>query len=154
MKGLSRTFIHVSILPQTPLPPRLPHNRADFPAPHSRFLLVIHFKHSGVYLTFSKSLLNLQAIYRSKSSSSVLNLIIYLSALTRLKIVQKHIGEGSLGAHAECDTYRLQVFKVAIRFSSSLGLAKNSCGKYDDSHLPVLHTFEKSSPGKFKTLIL
>ena len=62
---------------------------------------------------------------------------------------QKDFGEGGPGAHAEPDTDRLQVFKIASRFSSSLGLATYSCGKYDDYHLPILHMFEKLSPGKF-----
>ena len=41
----SVTHIHVSILPQTPLPSRLPHDIKQFPVLSSRTLLVIHLKY-------------------------------------------------------------------------------------------------------------
>ena len=41
--------IHVSILPQSPLPSRLAHNLGRFHVLYSKSLLVIHFKYSGVY---------------------------------------------------------------------------------------------------------
>ena len=52
----SATHIHVSILPQTPLPSRLPHNTAGFPVPYSRFLLVTHFKYNNVDMSIPNSL--------------------------------------------------------------------------------------------------
>ena len=48
----------VLILPQTPLPPRLPHT-IEFHVLHYRSLLVIHFKYSSVYMTIPNSLANL-----------------------------------------------------------------------------------------------
>ena len=52
----SAIHIHVSILPQTPLPSRLTHNTEQSSmCCHRRFLLVIHSKHSSVYMTFLKS---------------------------------------------------------------------------------------------------
>ena len=47
----SATHIHVCILPQTPLPSRLPHNiEQEFHVLYNRSLLVIHFKYSSVYI--------------------------------------------------------------------------------------------------------
>ena len=45
----SATHTDVSILPQTPFAPRLPHN-IEFPVLYSRSLLVFHFKYSHVYM--------------------------------------------------------------------------------------------------------
>jgi len=43
--------MHGPILPQTPLPSRLPHNtEAEFPVLYSRSLLAIHFKYISVYV--------------------------------------------------------------------------------------------------------
>ena len=49
--------IHVSILPQTPLPPTCyaaTEHWAEFPLLYSRSLLVIHFKHSSVYMSMPR----------------------------------------------------------------------------------------------------
>ena len=49
--------IHVSILPQTPLPSRLSQHWAEFHVLYKRFFfLVTQFKYSSVYMTFPKSL--------------------------------------------------------------------------------------------------
>ena len=47
----SAKCIHVSILPQAPLPSRLPHNieQSSLSYTVSRFLLVIHFKYNSMY---------------------------------------------------------------------------------------------------------
>ena len=55
------SFIHirVSILPQTPLPSRLPHNIEEsfmFHVLYSRSLLVIHSKYSSMYMSIPNSL--------------------------------------------------------------------------------------------------
>ena len=47
---------HVSILPQTPLSSRLPHNIEQFPVLYSRSLLFICFKYSGLYMSIPNSL--------------------------------------------------------------------------------------------------
>ena len=53
----SATHSHVSLLPQAPLPSRLPHKHwAEFPVLYSMSLLVIHFKYSRVYVSISNSL--------------------------------------------------------------------------------------------------
>ena len=51
----SAIYRHVSILPQTPLPSRLPYG-AEFHVLLSGSLLVAHFKYSGVYMTIPNSL--------------------------------------------------------------------------------------------------
>ena len=53
----SATHIPVSILPQ--VPSTLPHSRAKIPGLYSSFQLVIHFKHSSVYMPISDSLTSL-----------------------------------------------------------------------------------------------
>ena len=53
------TCIHVSILPQTPFPSRLPHN---IPGLYSRSSLAIHFKYSSVYMSIQNSLTLLSPI--------------------------------------------------------------------------------------------
>ena len=53
----SAIYIHVSILPQTLLPFRLPGWRwAEFQVMYSRTLLVIHFKYNLVYMSIPNSL--------------------------------------------------------------------------------------------------
>ena len=53
----STIYIHVSILPQTPLPSRLPITLNGAPcAIHSRSLLLSHFKHSSVYMLMPNAL--------------------------------------------------------------------------------------------------
>lgn len=49
-------LIHVSILPQAPLPSKLTHNIEQLHVLYSRSLLVMHFKYSSVYMTFPLSL--------------------------------------------------------------------------------------------------
>ena len=51
----SAIHIHVSSLPQDPLPSSLPPNTGQFPVPYSRFLLVTHFKYSSVCMTIPSS---------------------------------------------------------------------------------------------------
>ena len=51
----SALYIQISILPQTPLPSRLPYG-AEAHVLHSESLLVAHFKYSSVYLTTPNSL--------------------------------------------------------------------------------------------------
>ena len=48
-------WIYVSILPEIPLPSRLPHN-TEFPVLYTRSLLVIHFKYGSVYMLIPNSL--------------------------------------------------------------------------------------------------
>ena len=48
--------IHVSIFPEVPTPSKLPHNIRQFPVLYIRSLLVIHFKHSSVYMSIPNSL--------------------------------------------------------------------------------------------------
>ena len=48
--------IHVSFLPQTPIPSRLVHNWAEFHVLCSKSLLVLHFDYGSVYKTFPNSL--------------------------------------------------------------------------------------------------
>ena len=50
----SAIHMHVSILPQTPFPGRLPSN-TEFHVPYRRSLLVIHFKYS-MYMSITNSL--------------------------------------------------------------------------------------------------
>ena len=53
----SAIHTRVSILPQTPLPSRLPHNiEQELSVPYSRSLLLMHFKYSSVYLSIPNSL--------------------------------------------------------------------------------------------------
>ena len=51
----SAMYIHVSILPQTHLPSRLPHN-IEQSSLYYRTLLVIHFKYTSVYMLVPNSL--------------------------------------------------------------------------------------------------
>ena len=46
----SAIHIHISTLPQTPLPSRLPHNIEQLPVLNSRSLLVIHLKYNSEYM--------------------------------------------------------------------------------------------------------
>ena len=53
----SAVHIHVSILPQSPLPSRLARKLwVEFHVLYNRSLLVIHFEYSIVYMTFPNSL--------------------------------------------------------------------------------------------------
>ena len=64
--------IHVCILPQPPLPSRLPHNiEQSFPVLYSRILLVIHFKYSSVYMLIPSSLTHFHFFKSSFLTDSV-----------------------------------------------------------------------------------
>ena len=52
----SAIHIHGSILPQTPLPSKLPHNTEQSYVLYSSSLLVICFKYSSLYMSIPKSL--------------------------------------------------------------------------------------------------
>ena len=56
-QGDSAINIHVSILPQTPLPSRLPHSiEQSSMCLYSRSLLIVHLKYNNVYLSIPNSL--------------------------------------------------------------------------------------------------
>ena len=50
-KRASAIHSHVSILPKSSLPSRLPHEIEQFPVIFRRSLLVTHFKYSTVYMS-------------------------------------------------------------------------------------------------------
>ena len=52
----SAVHMHVSVLPQTPFPSRLPHNIDQRSMCYRRSLLVMHFKYRSVYLSIPSSL--------------------------------------------------------------------------------------------------
>ena len=52
----STIHLHVSVLPQTPLPSRLPHNTEQSSQGYTVTLLVIQFKYSRVHMSISNSL--------------------------------------------------------------------------------------------------
>ena len=62
--------IHVSIFPEVPTPSKLPHNIRQFPVLYIRSLLVIHFKHSSVYMSIPNSLTIPSPILGAKSLGS------------------------------------------------------------------------------------
>ena len=53
---VSAMHMHVSILPQTPLPPRLDATLSRVPCATLRSWLVVHFEYCSVYMTFPKFL--------------------------------------------------------------------------------------------------
>ena len=52
----SAVHMHISMLPQTLLPSRLPHNLKQSHVLYNRSLLGIHFKYSSVYMSIPSSL--------------------------------------------------------------------------------------------------
>ena len=57
----SAIHIHISILPQIPLPSRLPHNIEQSSLCYT--LLVIHFKYNSMYILIQNSLISLSIMY-------------------------------------------------------------------------------------------
>ena len=74
--------IHVAILPQTPLPSRLPHNWAEFHVLLCSFL-VIHSKQSSVYMS----------IHSLSRPSCFLHLIFPLSSSRGTQFKSHHLSE-------------------------------------------------------------